>query len=155
MVNIGTTKNDLSSEYSRSKMAFVEFTDYKGETAKGSFKIADSPLYTTIRINSEVEIEYSEGNILGGYNVFLLNPELYKRTPTPEELAPYKRNNKRVLKQSLMGIAAFFITIILYAITKSPFAIVALFVATYFIMKYGSAQEKEDSNKFLSWTDKE
>lgn len=69
----------------------MEFTDYKRDLEKESFRICDSPLYTTIRINSIVEIEYTEDNIFGGYVITLLNPELYKRVPTEEELIPYKR----------------------------------------------------------------
>ncbi len=89
VVSIERTRDDLSSKNSHSTKAFVEFTDYNGQPARGFFTLYTTPLYTTIRINSEVEIEYSEDEFLNGYTVFLLNPELYKRTPTEEELAPY------------------------------------------------------------------
>ncbi len=155
VVSIDTTKKDLSDDNSYRNTAFVEFTDYKGQPAKGSFTLPKSPLYTKIRVNSQVEIEYDDSIIPGGYTVFLLNPELYERIPTEEELAPYRRNSKRVLKQSLMGIAALFIAAVLYGITKSFLVIAAMVVVTYFIMKYGSEQEKADSDKFLSWYDEE
>ncbi len=155
VVSIERTRDDLSSKNSHSTKAFVEFTDYNGQPARGFFTLYTTPLYTTIRINSEVEIEYSEDEFLNGYTVFLLNPELYKRTPTEEELAPYQRNNKRVVKQSLMGIATLFATVILYGITKSILVIAAAIAATYFIMKYGAEQDKADAGKMLSWHDPE
>ncbi len=153
VVSIATTQDDLSGKNSHSTKAFVEFTDYKGQPARGFFPLSTSPLYTTIRTNCEVNIVYSESKFLDSYTVFLLNPELYKRTPTEEELAPYRRNKKRVLKQSLMGTATLFVTVVLYGITKSILVIVAAVIATYFIMMYGSDQEKADADKKLSWHD--
>lgn len=151
VVSIDTTRVDLSSENAHQNNAFVEFTDYKGDLAKESFRICDSPLYTTIRINSIVEIEYTEDNIFGGYVITLLNPELYKRVPTEEELIPYKRNKKRVALQCLMGFPAFFITLVLFKLTRSPLVIIAFFVVTYFIMKFGSKQAHISSDKVVTW----
>lgn len=155
VVMIATSKKDLSSDDAYQNDAHVEFTDYKGEPAKGSFRICRSPLYTTIRTGSTVEIEYSEDEVLGGYTVFLLDPEKYKRIPTKEELAPYRRNSKRVLKQSLMGIAALLITVILAGITHSPLAFLVLVAAMFPIMKYGSDEAQGDKDKFLSWHQEE
>lgn len=151
VVSIDTTRVDLSSENAHQNNAFVEFTDYKGDLAKESFRICDSPLFTTIRINSIVEIEYTENNIFGGYVITLLNPELYERVPTEEELIPYKRNKKRVALQCLMGFPAFFITLVLFKLTRSPLVIIAFFVVTYFIMKFGSKQAHISSDKVVTW----
>lgn len=148
VVNIGTIKRKSGHENN----AFVEFTDYKGNPAHGNFAISSSPLYTTIRLNSEVEIEYEDNSLLGGYQVFLLNPELYKRSPTEEEMAPYQRNNRRVLRQSGMAIAALLVTLLLYGITDSGLVFLLLVAATYLIMKYDSKKSQEDHKLFMSWT---
>lgn len=155
VVKIDTTRNDLSGKNSYQNNAFVEFTDYNGELGKGSFRIDDTPLYTTIRVNSVVEIEYDKDKFLGSYTVFLLNPELYERVPTEEELAPYKRNRKRVLRQSLMAVPAIFIAMVLYGLTHSFLVIAAMVVITYLIMKFDSKQAQADQGKFLSWYEKD
>lgn len=155
VVKIDTVKSDLSSENAYHNSAFVEFTDRNGNLAKGSFRIDDSPLYTTIRVNSVVEIEYEERKILGGYDVILLNPERYKRVPTEEELAPYKRNNKRVMQQGAMAMFASFIAMILFRLTHSPLVIIVLCVIIYLIMKFKSKQRQADRDKFMDWHQKD
>lgn len=155
VTSIDTTKVDLAGDNSYQNNAFVEFTDYEGNLAKGSFEISKSPLYTTIRVNSVVEIEYEERSILGGYRVTLLHPERYKRVPTKEELAPYKRNNKRVMKQGAMGIFSLIVASILFKVTHSPLVIVALCAVIYWIMKFQSKQAQEDHDKILDWYQKD
>lgn len=151
VVSIFTSKQDLSSKNAHRNNALVEFTDYNGEPAKGSFRICDCPLYTTIRVNSIVEIEYRPSKMLSKYTVFLLNPELYERVPTEEEMAPYKRNKKRVILQSVMAVLASFVALVLYGITRNFLVLAALGVAIFFIMKFGAKQSLADKDKFLTW----
>lgn len=150
VVSIDTTKKDLSGDNAYQNNAFVEFTDYKGNPAKGSFTLPNSPLYTTIRINSVVEIEYEEG-IISRYTVRLLNPELYKRVPTQEELAPYKRNNRRVMCKGLLASFSTFVALVLWKLSGSPLIMIALCIEIYIIMKFHAKQEQEDRNQLLDW----
>ncbi len=155
IVSIDTVQKDLTSRPSYSTKAFVEFTDFNGQHAKGAFNICDSPMYTTIRVNSLVEIEYTDSKFFNRYSVSLLNPEAYKRTPTPEELAVCKRNNRLALKQGIMSIGLLFATAIVYNITKSFLVMIGFVIGIYYITMYGSKQKREDADKKLSWYDKE
>lgn len=155
IVNISQVKKHRSGRSSHETRAFVEFTDYNGEPATSSFTIYTTPLYTTLRIGHTVEIEYWEQAVLGGYASMLLNEERYDRTPTEEELAPYNRNRKRVNRQSLMGVLAFFGCIMLCAITHSPLFLLLLVVLMFPIMKYGSKEAGQDHDKFPTWSSEE
>lgn len=152
IVAIDSVKKDLSHRSAHETRAFVEFTDDNGKPASGSFTICQSPLYTTLRIGHTIEIEYWEQSLLGGYAIKLRNPERYERIPTEEELAPYKRSNQRVLKQSLLSVCFAFLFLVLYGITRNFLFLIALIAMIFPIMKYGSEQSRKDRDKFMTWT---
>lgn len=123
--------------------------DYKGNPADGSFEIERLPFYTTIRIDSEVEIEYEERKCFGGYRVFLLNPERYQRNPTEEELAAHWKSNKRSLIQGGRFMLVVMAAIIIFGVSRNFLVFIVLGLVIYKLMKYDSRKKEKDPNLLL------
>ncbi len=152
VVKITPVHQHRSSKEPFRNRAHVEFTDHNGSPARGDFFIAGTPMYTTIRLNSLVEIEYGQDTQFGKYPVSLQDPHRYDRVPTQAELDTSRRHRDRILMKGLIGVGGVFIMSTLFGMLHTPFVFILAVPVAYMAVKFDAKQGKLDRDALRNWS---
>ena len=143
-----------SRKKSHSNRAFVKFLDQEGNESDGNFLVSENPIYSAIRIDTQVEILYRENKTFGGYQVFLKDPLRYERIPSDQERVPYEENSKLIRKQAFLVFLSIFGTALMYGTLRalwpggSFWSIILFICLCYKIVIMGF---KNNGSKFATW----